>query len=280
MSTVVVRAELTSEETASVLALADTAATADGVAPLSEQTLLAVRHGGGRHLLRFAGAELAGYAHLADDAELVVHPAHRRAGHGRALASALGETRVWAHGDLPPAAALAASLGLVRVRTLLQLRRPLDAELPVVRIHAGYTIRTFRPGSSDEASWLGLNREAFSSHPEQGHWTLEDLHNRMAEPWFDPAGFFLAEKGDRLIGFHWTKIHPGGVGEVYVVGVDPDAQGLGLGRTLTLTGLTYLKAAGLSTVMLYVDEENASAVRLYESLGFTRHTVDVQYGPA
>ncbi|MEO5878322.1 MAG: mycothiol synthase [Streptosporangiaceae bacterium] len=271
-------AVLSPPEITDVLALADAAAEQDGVAPLSEQTLLAVRHGGGRHLLRYEEASLAGYAHLDGDAELVVHPRFRRRGHGRALVDKLGDTRIWAHGDSPSAAALAAALGWTRVRTLLQMRRPLAEPLPVVRIHAGYRIRTFQP--SDAQAWLNLNKTAFSHHPEQGHWTMEDLRNRMGEPWFDPAGFFLATQGeDRIVGFHWTKIHPEGIGEVYVVGVDPTVQGVGLGRTLTLAGLHYLRDRGLPTVLLYVDEENPAAVRLYESLGFTRHTVDVMYAP-
>lgn len=269
-------AVLSHQEITDVLALADAAAEQDGVAPLSEQTLLAVRHGGGRHILRYEESGLAGYAYLNGDAELVVHPSFRQQGHGRALAESLGEARVWAHGDQPAAAGLAASLGWARVRALLQMRRPLTEPLPVVRIHAGYKIRTFLP--TDARAWLNLNKIAFSHHPEQGQWTFDDLCNRMAEPWFDPAGFFLAFQGERLVGFHWTKVHPEGIGEVYVVGVDPSIQGVGLGRTLTLAGLHHLRDRGLPTVMLYVDEENSSAVRLYESLGFTRYKVDVMYG--
>ncbi|WP_460364792.1 mycothiol synthase, partial [Actinocorallia lasiicapitis] len=198
-------------------------------------------------------------------------------GHGRALVTALGDARIWAHGDLPAAAALAAALGLARVRALFQLRRPLNDSLPVNRIHAGFAIRTFEP--SDAEAWLRLNRVAFADHPEQGQWTIDDLRHRMDEPWFDPSGFFLATKGDRLVGFHWTKTHPDGLGEVYVVGVDPSIQGVGLGRTLTLAGLHHLRDRGLPTVLLYVDESNTSAVRLYESLGFTRHQTDVMYAP-
>ncbi|ROO91095.1 mycothiol synthase [Actinocorallia herbida] len=270
--------ELSAEQSAAVLDLAERAAEADGVPPLSEQTLLAVRHGGGEHHLVHEGAELAGYAFAeAGSAEVVVDPAFRRRGIGsRLLAELPQDVRIWAHGEVPGSAELAASQGLRPVRTLLQMRRALTEPIPVWRIHAGYTLRTFQPG--DAAGWLRLNAASFASHPEQGQWTEEDLRRRMAEPWFDPKGFFVVTKDDKLVGFHWTKVHPDGMGEVYVVGVDPAQQGVGLGRTLTLAGLNHLKGLGLDTVLLYVDGENTSAVRLYESLGFRRYQVDVQFG--
>ena len=138
----------------------------------------------------------------------------------------------------------------------------------------------------DEDEWTDLNARAFAGHPEQGAWTREDLDLREREPWFDPDGFFLAERGGKLIGFHWTKIHEAQdhetrahepIGEVYVVGVAPEARGTGLGRALTLVGLRYLRSRGLFQVMLYVDESNTAAIGLYESLGFTHWDTDVMY---
>ena len=261
-----------------VLALVSAATERDGVGPLSEHALLALRKTGAGSVRR-SGGEIVGYAYSDDEAaELVVHPDHRRQGHGRALAQALLPTRFWAHGDLPAAAALAGSLGLARVRGLLQLKLSFDGALPETVLPEGVRIRTFEPGR-DEDAWLRTNARAFAHHPEQGGWTRADLLDREAEPWFDPSGFFLAEDGfGHLLGFHWTKIHkPGPIGEVYVVGVDPDAQGTGLGRALTLLGLHHLREAGLPAVMLYADESNRAAVRLYESLGFTQWAVDVMY---
>jgi mycothiol synthase len=282
------RGTLGNAEIAGALALAEAAEKADGVGPLSEHALLALR--GGRSGLAISEDDaIVAYAHV-DPAtedepaagELVVHPGHRRRGHGRALLRALrdeaaGPLRVWAHGDLRAAAALADAEGMSRVRALFQMRRPASDPLPDVRVAEGVSIRAFEPGR-DERAWLEVNARAFADHPEQGAWTLDDVREREAEDWFDPAGFFLAERGGLLAGFHWTKVHPGGIGEVYVVGVDPDAQGLGLGRTLTLRGLHHLRDAGLDQIMLYVDESNVAAVRLYESLGFTRYAVDVMYG--
>jgi mycothiol synthase len=286
-------------EAQAVLRLADAAAARDGVAPLSEQVVLHVRDGGGpgdRNVLLWQGGELAGFAHLdaaagpeGGSGELVVHPAHRGQGLGRMLVRAIAAeaggrpVRLWAHGDLPAAAALAASAGFTRTRALWRMTRPLAAPLPGPRLPAGITVRTFVPGR-DEPQWLALNARAFAGHPEQGRWTREDIDRREREPWFDPGGFFLAGRGPRLAGFHWTKIHPAGgpgggpEGEVYVIGVDPAEQGTGLGRALTLTGLRYLRDRGLAEVMLYVDESNPAAIRLYESLGFSRAATDVMYG--
>jgi mycothiol synthase len=293
---------LSSGQAAQVLELAEAARQADGVSALSEHALLHVRHGSAeqaRDLVLTDDGTVVGYAHLdtgapgADEdmsGELVVRPSYRRRGFGTALVTTLIEgmgghgLRLWAHGDLPAAAALAQSTGFTRVRALWQMRISLADLDPAVGnpvFPAGVTVRTFRPGE-DEEDWLGVNRRAFAHHPEQGSWIRQDLELREAEPWFDPAGFFLAERDGRLIGFHWTKVHPAEgnappVGEVYVVGVDPGQQGGGLGRALTLAGIAHLRDRGLGQVMLYVDEDNTPAVRMYTSLGFSRWHVDVMY---
>jgi mycothiol synthase len=295
-------ARLAPDDVEAVVGLLQAAAAADGVRPLSEEGELRLRHGGppgGRDLVvRGASGRPVGYARpeIADvdaEAELVVHPEHRRAGAATALLARLGELAGprplsgWAHGDLPAATALARRYGFERARVLLQLRRALgddalagDAVLP-----EGVHVAAFRPGV-DERSWLRVNARAFATHPEQGRWTEQDLLLREAEPWFDPAGFLLAWRGDpdaggTLLGFHWTKVHPPGdagpeaVGEVYVLGVDPQAQGLRLGRALTDRGLAHLRSRGLRQVLLYVEEDNERAVRLYEGSGFTRWSADV-----
>jgi mycothiol synthase len=305
---VVLRQQLAPDEVAAVLALVQAVSDADGVSPVSEHVLLHLRHGGdreARNLLAYRDEQLVAYAHLdvtdlveGPSAELAVHPAHRRRGFGRALIDALeaaspdGRLRLWAHGRHADAAALARSRGYVEERVLWQLRRSLLAQLPEAPLPAGVRVRPLVVGQ-DEQAWVEVNNRAFADHPDQGGWTVDDIRVREQEPWFDPAGFLLAERtaDGRLVGFHWTKVHGGGpppagtngehphepIGEVYVLGVDPSAQGQGLGPALTVAGLRYLRARGLSQVMLYVDDTNAGALRLYERLGFTRWDVDVRY---
>ncbi|MCQ4084594.1 mycothiol synthase [Streptomyces sp. RB6PN25] len=271
------------------------AAAADGQAAVSEQGRLNLRGGrrpGVRHLVLYAGEELVGYAQLEDvdpveapAAELVVHPRHRGRGHGRTLGHALLDAsdkrlRVWAHGGHPAARHLAAQLGLALFRELRQMRRPLPGDPPLAEpaLPAGVTVRTFVPGQ-DDASWLAVNAAAFAHHPEQGSLTQRDLDDRIAQPWFDPDGFFLALRGPEVVGFHWTKVHAAEeLGEVYVLGVHPSEQGSGLGRALTLIGLRHLAYdRGMPTAMLYVDADNTAAVTVYERLGFTVHEVDLMY---
>ncbi|MFF5451453.1 mycothiol synthase [Streptomyces sp. NPDC012950] len=278
------------QDVAELLAAADRA---DGMHAVSEQGRLYLRNGrreGVRHFLLTVGPHLYGYAQLeetdpieAPAAELVVHPDRRGRGHGRALGTALLDAsgkrlRVWAHGGKPAARHLAQVLGLTLFRELRQLRRSLvPFDLPEPVLPEGVTVRTFVPGQ-DDAAWLAVNAAAFAHHPEQGSLTQRDLDDRTAEPWFDPKGFFLAEEDGRLVGFHWTKTHAEErLGEVYVVGILPEAQGGGLGKALTAIGLRHLAAQGLPTAMLYVDGDNSAAVRVYEGLGFTTHEVDLMY---
>ncbi|WP_327116292.1 mycothiol synthase [Streptomyces sp. NBC_01341] len=284
---------LTPEQADTVLALLGEAAATDGRQAVSEQGRLQLKGGhreGVRHFLLTVDGELAGYAQLEDTdpveapaAELVVHPSHRGRGHGRALGAALlGATgkrlRVWAHGGKSAARHLAQVLGLSLFRELRQLRRPLGSlDIPEPALPPGVTIRTFVPGQ-DDAAWLAVNSAAFAHHPEQGSLTQRDLDDREAEAWFDPKGFFLAERDGEIIGFHWTKVHAeDDLGEVYVVGIRPDAQGGGLGKALTAIGLRHLAAQGLPTAMLYVDADNPAALSVYERMGFATHEVDLMY---
>lgn len=291
--------ELSATEIDGVLALLAAATAADGVAPLDEDGRLGLRTSepARRHVVaELTEAEqrtIVGYAHREVPAvgsgeetggEVVAHPDFRRTGIGRRLVGELlrlapnAPLRIWAHGDRPGSTAFATHLGFAKVRELWRMRAPLDDVEPIDP-PAGVTIRTFRPGA-DNAAWLAVNAAAFASHPEQGRWTEPDLRQRLAEPWFAAEGFFLAERGDELLGFHWTKIHRDDdppVGEIYILGIHPDAHGMGLGKALASSGLRYLREQGLAEVTLFVESDNVAAIRLYERLGFTHTASDSMY---
>jgi len=307
--------ELTPAQADEVRGLAAAAARADGVAALSEQTLLTLSpqrasttdgdapSGRVRHYLGYAAGDLRGYAQADGEGpdasvELVVDPGHRREGVGGALWAVVSrvhpQARAWAHGNLPAARAFAAGLGLSPVRELHKMSRPLgpqDTDPAASALPEGFTARTFVPGQDDEA-WLETNAAAFASHPEQGRMTMADLRERMAQEWFDPGGFIIVESAEapgRVAAFHWTKVDPAErsstdptrpPGEVYVVGVHPAYQGRGLARPLTALGLAHLAGLGLPEVVLYVDGDNTAALRTYTGLGFRSMMVDVMYSDA
>jgi mycothiol synthase len=256
--------------------IAADAEAADGAAPFDEATWRALHHRPGT-VRSWAGPD--GVALLiGDQLSLAVRPSAR----GRGVATALlaealaaygaGGLDAWSHGDHPAAAALARKHGFERVRSLWVMRLRVAAPLPDVVVPSGLAVRSYTPADADEL--IRVNAAAFAHHPEQGAMDAAELAERMAEPWFDPVGLLLAVEGDRLLGFHWTKQHSPDLGEVYVVGIDPTAQGRGLGKLLTLAGLRHLAGLGVAEVLLYVESDNAPAIAVYSGLGFTHADAD------
>lgn len=277
----------------------------DGTPPIAEHILLHLRYGGDKadsHLLVEKDNKVIGYAHLdqtdlvaGPSVELVVDPVHRGAGVGKALLSEAikicGKTlRLWVHGEQEAAHNLAASFNFEKIRTVLQMSKPLTDIQPLPIIDKEIIIRSFLPGIDSDA-WLELNNKAFKDHPEQGGWQLSDLNHRLSEEWFDEKGFFIVEKNKQVIASTWTKVHGAhshdhddeashahpAIGEIYITAVDPAYAGLSIGKALTITALNYLKYQGLNDAMLYVDFDNKAALNLYDSLGFKLSSKDILY---
>jgi mycothiol synthase len=264
----------------------------DGVPPVGEHKYLKLHNGSdsARAVLIWEGDRLIGYAQLLmasrlATAEIVVHPSFRRHGIGRqlietveALAERAGarELKLWAYGALPASESIAHQRGVEPSRSLLQLELPLD-HLPSTGLPAGYAIRTFEP-ARDSAAWLTLHNAVFADHPENGTWSADDLAMRLQQPWFDAGDFLLAEREGKIVGFNWLKRVPEAPpdrpeGEIYIIGVADSERGRGLGRALALLGLHHLRAEGMQTCTLFVEADNAPALKLYRTLGFsTRHT--------
>ena len=307
MRRIEVKRQLSPADVEAVTALVRLAEAADGHKPLDEHRFLDAAVGGGSD---FAGvlawgpgdrpdeagarpgegsghAHPAAYAHLIRgtrrwELELVVDPRDRAelAAIGRELLTAAldvvrsqggGHVHLWVYKPADVHDEIAAAVGLQRGRDLWQLRRPLPVGEPF-----SIETRPFVVGRDEEA-WVDVNNRAFDWHPEQGGWTVDDLRSREAEPWFDPDGFLLHEREGHLAGFCWTKVHADHdppLGEIYVIAVDPEVHGRGLGRALTLAGLDHLASEGLRIGMLYVDATNDPANKLYADLGFALDHVD------
>ncbi|MGO2310988.1 MAG: mycothiol synthase [Brachybacterium tyrofermentans] len=290
--------------------LLDTVTAHDGVAPLDEAARLAVAGGDAHHLLleheptgEADGDRLLGYASVLTDGTVqgMVHPAHRRRGHGTALLQAAldlhDEPGVWAHGALEGSLAFLAAAGLQETRRLLTLHRPLDADHPLAPVPAprleGLHLDAF-DADRDADRWVQVNALAFADHPEQGALTRADLDQRMAEPWFDAQDMVVARYEGELVGFVWIKreapeqaakggaeptdIQPSDA-EIYVVATDPSVQGQGVAGFLLAAALERLRTADVPGVELYVEADNAPALRLYENWGFVVSGRDVQMRP-
>jgi mycothiol synthase len=298
-----IKRQMASDDIASVTELLDAAARADGRRPLSDHLYLDLVNGGLDGFAGFLASEPGhdhpvAYAQISrgNDAyafELVVHPHHRyeMATIGPELIEAAvdvvagdggGRVNWWVFEPTSAHDALAAATHMARGRTLFQMRRRLPTGLDV-----SIETRPFAPGTDDEA-WLRVNNRAFAGHGEQGGWTAATFHQRQQEPWFDPEGFRVLDAVDdhgveRMAGFCWTKVHPPGetddaeVGEIYVIAVDPDFHGRGLGAQLTLAGLDHLARRSIETAMLYVDADNTPAVGLYRQLGFSVHSTNAAF---
>ncbi|WP_291053419.1 mycothiol synthase [Herbiconiux sp.] len=280
------------------LRLAARAALVDGQHPFNDQALVDIGKGTRSLLLAERSGSVVGAAIVGQgELEFVIDPEWRQEGLGRQLLEIVlrnppapdatgGALLAWAHGDHPGSRRLAQTHRFAPVRTLLQLRREVASPPPSSASSAvpgalpeGFSVTTFR-GGADVDEWVALNARVFAGHAEQGGLTADDLRFRMSESWFEPEDFLLLrDASGRLVGYNWLKIEPDDprVAEIYVVGVEEGHAGQGLGRELMNRGLARMAARGASQAALYVDGDNERAVALYRSLGFTDHTIDVQY---
>lgn len=277
-------ARLQPEQRSQVLALIEELERVDGVPPLSENKTMRIEgRFDARELVAIAeDGSMLGYAQAAWHrgaqgilghwaVEIAVAPQLRGGDVTAKLINGMrhdigdAEMTLWARFGY--VAAAASACGWTTDRTLWEMRRSLP--IPgLSNVVSGVELATFRMGA-DENAWLEANNAAFAGHPENGQMTRRDLEDRMAQPWFDPEGFFVAWDGAAIAGSCWTKVHENGTGEIYVIGVTPPWEGRGLGRSLVAYGLDYLhEKRHAATAVLYVESGNTRATKLYEGLGF------------
>jgi mycothiol synthase len=293
----VIERRATAVDIEEVSRLLERATVVDGEPPLSEGKWLDLVHGG-RH--GFVAARctddqgtLVGYAQatLGNEGwglEVVIDPAADSGGTLRtamveAMLDALGpeggRVHYWVDRPGPGDDVALGRLGLTPDRDLLEMRVPLPLSAEATEGDDSFRVRPFRPGEDDRA-WLRINNRAFADHPEQGGWDLGTLRDRQQQPWFDPDGFLVHEIDGTMAGTCWTKVHADArppMGEIYVISVDPDFQGRGLGKALTVAGLVWLAGQGLTVGTLFTTASNVVAVGLYRSLGFEVHRVQRVY---
>lgn len=283
-----IRAAHLPDEAAQVLAIGDAALAHDGVDPFNEASRLGIQHGDASvHVAQDEGGELV--AALVDASrdrsglDLATVPTRRREGAATGLLKALGQNgyTVWAHGDLDASRSVADKVGLARVRDLWKMSRDVASDETFdVQLPSGFVASAFDGSDEQARQWLEVNAAAFVNHPEQGRMTMDDMRERMAEDWFDPAGLLLVrdEHTGQLAASHWTKREPGSdIGEVYVVAVAPEYQGRGIAGPLTNLGLQHLAGQGVRRIDLYVEGDNEPAKATYTRRGFTKSAQDVAY---
>lgn len=277
--------ELSETQRTAVQALCAQATHADQVRPLNEAALLAVDgSSAAEHGLLSAEYQpnLLGYAQFdGRDVQLLIAPAYRGQGLGRELAHAVQRRWQpqgwWSFGTLAPAARLAERLELRAVRELAKMTMTLTEVPPMPDFGADFELTTFT--EEDLAALVAVNARAFATHPEQGQMDVADARRRMAQDWFEPSDLLLLRTNDgQLAGFHWTKLEAD-IGEVYVIAVDPDFAGQGLGRQLLNAGLRHLQQRDARVVELYVEKNNTQVVRLYQTSGFQITNLDTNYAP-
>ena len=87
----------------------------------------------------------------------------------------------------------------------------------------------------------------------------------------EDTNVWVAIDADSTVGFVAVKLDSeSSMGEVYMVAVDPDFQGHGIGTALMEFALAWMKDSGMSVAMVETggDPGHAPARRTYEKMGF------------
>lgn len=157
-----------------------------------------------------------------------------------------------------------------------ELRRVVHMEGPIPSGPGPSDTELGRAGEGEDSALIDVHNRAFAGHREASGLTEHGLDELRAMPWYDSDGVVTATIDGRLAGFCWTKLHPNGDGEVYLLAVDPDGRGLGVGELLARAGYEHLRGRGAQRATLWVDGGNEPAIALYRRLGLVPTHANVE----
>jgi mycothiol synthase len=186
----------------------------------------------------------------------------------------------WITNPTPAHERIATEAGWRLERTIFHLAIALDQPPQACATVPTLTTRPFE-AARDSDALRSINNRAFEWHPDQHDWTAEEFQRSLAQPWVAPSDILMALDADgNPIGFCWMKIHNPGVptGEIFLIAIDPDAAGAGLGTQLVCVSLLHILQRGCQRAELWCEASNSRALRLYDKVGFEVIGTEVAYG--
>lgn len=164
-------------------------------------------------------------------------------------------------------ASLADELGWHRSSVNIAYEAKSDEGWPTTDDASQTTPRRATP--EDTAAVSALHTDAFPGTYATGRQLVED----------DERITLVLDGADgELLGYASAEVQADGAGYLDFIAIAPGARGRGLSKVLLAAiGRAVLAASGGHTVSLTVKEDNAPAIALYESFGFTRAAELVGY---
>jgi ribosomal protein S18 acetylase RimI-like enzyme len=143
---------------------------------------------------------------------------------------------------------------------------------PSIRHIQNLEIKAIDIANPDQvALWHSAHQNSFSSHFGFAPRELDKWRELLLESATDPNGVFLAFKNGEPVGFCQCndEYADENKGQIAILGVTQENQGLGIGEALLQTGIVYSASKGYDTIELNADTGNESgALKLYEKVGF------------
>lgn len=224
--------------------------------------------------------------------DCLVHPEHRRKGlatelfhHASRRARELGARVAYVNvlEENVAAKTLLSKLGFRFVRRFLHLTLELS-EAHLLEEEVALLRRHLQRGEEDKLT--EIQNRSFADTWGYNPTTLEEIVYRLNMIGCSPEDVILIYQGDRSVGYCWTLVNPEAsaagtkVGRIYMLGVDTDYRGSGIGERALVAGLAYLKGKGIEVAELTVDSQNAAACALYKSGGFKIASTSAWYEKA